>query len=65
MPNIPEEIILILWAFLEKSGQVLEEKVLKMFGKRGCDIFPDRIEACHLVGRTTDAVIVKFSKQKV
>lgn len=41
----------------EESGQVLEEKVLKMFGKRGCDIFPDR--------RTTDAVIVKFSKQKV
>ena len=49
----------------EESGQVLEEKVLKMFGKRGCNIFPDCTEACHLVGRTTDAVIVKFSKQKV
>ena len=27
-------------------------------------ILPDRIEACHHVGRTTDTVIVKFSKWK-
>ena len=35
-----------------------------IFGKLGCDISPDRIEACHRVGRTNDAVIVKFSRQK-
>ena len=48
----------------EVSGEVLEENVLKIFEKLGCDISPDRIEACHRVGRTTDTVIVKFSKRK-
>ena len=46
------------------SGEVLEEKVLNVFGKLGCDISPDRIEACHRVGRTNDTVIVKFSRRK-
>ena len=46
------------------SEEVLEEKVLKIFGKLACDISPDCIEACHRVGRTTDTVIVKFSKRK-
>ena len=48
----------------EVSVEVLEEKVLKIFGKLGCDISPDRIETCHRVGRTTDTVIVKLSKRK-
>ena len=48
----------------EVSGEVLEEKVLKIFAKLGCDISPDRIEACHRVSRTTDTVIFKFSKRK-
>ena len=48
----------------EVSGEVLEEKVLNIFGKLGCDISPDRIEACHCVGRTNDTVIVKFSRRK-
>ena len=48
----------------EVSVEVLEEKVLKIFGKLGCDISPDCIEACHRVGRTTDTVIVKLSKRK-
>ena len=48
----------------EVSGEVLEEKVLNIFGKLGCDISPDRIEACHRVGRTNDTVIVKFSRRK-
>ena len=30
----------------EVSGEVLEEKVLNIFGKLGCDIFSDSIEAC-------------------
>ena len=46
------------------SGEFLEEKVLKIFGKLGYDISPDRIEACHCVGRTTDTMIIKFSKRK-
>ena len=46
----------------EVSGEVLEEKVLKIFGKVGCDISPDRIEVCYRFGRTADTVIVTFSK---
>ena len=48
----------------EVSGGILEEKVLNIFGKLGCNISPDRIEACHRVGRTNDTVIVKFSRRK-
>ena len=48
----------------EVSREVLKEKVLKIFGKLGCDISPDRIEACNRVGRTSDTVIVKYSKRK-
>ena len=48
----------------EVSEEVLEEKVLKIFGKLGCDISPGRIEACHRVGRATVTVIVKFFKRK-
>ena len=48
----------------EVSREVLEEKVLNVFGKLGCDISPDRIEACHRVGRTNDTVTVKFSGRK-
>ena len=48
----------------EVSGEVLEEKVLKVFGKLGCGISPNCIETCHRVVRTTDTVIVKFSKRK-
>ena len=46
----------------EVFGEVLEKKVLEIFGKLGCDISPDCIETCHPVGRTTDTLIVKFSK---
>ena len=46
------------------SGEVLEKKVLNIFGKLYCNISPDCIEVCHLVGRTNDTVIVKFSRRK-
>ena len=46
------------------SGNVLEEKISKIFGKLASNISSDRIEACHRVGSTTDTVIVKFSKRK-
>ena len=52
----------------EVSGEILEKKVLKklgkLFGKLGCNISPNRTEACHRVGRRTDTVIVTFSKRK-
>ena len=46
------------------SGEVLDDKILNIFGKIGCDISPDRIQACHRVGRTNDTVIVMFSRRK-
>ena len=46
------------------SGEILQGKVLNIFGKLDCDISPDRIEACHRVGRANDTVITKFSGQK-
>ena len=49
---------------LEVSGDVLEEKVLNIFGKLSCDISPGHFEAYHCVGRSNDNVIVKFSRQK-
>ena len=53
--NIPREV----------SGEALEETVLKIFRKLGCNISSDSTEACvSRVGRTADAVIVKFSKWK-
>ena len=60
-----DENVLILWGIPhEVSGEVLEKKFLKIFGKLGWDISPDHIEACHCVARTTDTVIAEFSKRK-
>ena len=58
--------VLILWAFLKKCLERFWRSKFfeKNFGKLGCDISPDGIEACHCVGRTADTVIVKFSKRK-
>ena len=39
MKGIPNEV----------DVNVLEEKVLNMFGKLGCDIPPERIEACRRI----------------
>ena len=58
------ECLDIVGSSREVSGEVLQKKVSKIFVKIGCDISPDRIEACHRVGRTTDTAIVKFSKRK-
>ena len=48
----------------EMSGDVLKEKVLKIFGKLVCEISPDFIEVCNCVGRATGKVIIEFSKRK-
>ena len=41
----------------------LENKVLTIFKKVGCDIKSENIEACHRVGRQNN-VIIKFSRRK-
>ena len=41
----------------------LEDKVLRIFKKVGCDIPSDNIEDCHRDGRHNN-VIIKFSKRK-
>lgn len=41
----------------------LEDKVLTIFKKVGCDIKSENIEACHRVGRQ-NKVIIKFSRRK-
>ena len=46
------------------SADVLEEKVLNIFGKLGCDIPSERIEACHRISKKSSTVIVKFTKRK-
>ena len=46
------------------SGEKLEETVLNIFDKIGCNISPDNIESCHRISKKSDAVIVKFSRRK-
>ena len=41
----------------------LEDKVLTIFKKVGCDIKSENIEACHRVGRQNN-IIIKFSRRK-
>ena len=53
VPRIPESV---------KQNE-LEDKVVRIFKKVGCDIPGDNIEACHCVGRHNN-VIIKFQKPK-
>ena len=53
VPGIPEPV----------EQNELEDKVLRIFKKVGCDILSDNIEACHRVARYHN-VIIKFSKRK-
>ena len=48
----------------EVDAAVLEEKVLNIFGKLGCDVPPERIEVCHRMSKKSSTVIVKFTKRK-
>ena len=48
----------------EVGADVLEEKVLNIFDKFGCDIPPEEIEACHRISKTISIVILKFTKKK-
>ena len=45
----------------EVDADVLEQKFLNIFGKLGCDIYPERIETCHRTSKKSAAAIVKFN----
>ena len=42
----------------------MEEKVIQVFEKVGCNIDSSNIEECHCITKRNDRVIVKFSRQK-
>ena len=46
------------------SDKELEEKVVKVFDKLGCNVKENCIEACHRIKKGSDKTIVKFSKRK-
>ena len=46
------------------DDNILEEKVIQVFEKVGCNIDSSNIEACHRITKKNDRVIVKFSKRK-
>ena len=48
----------------EVEPDVLEEKVVNIFEKLGCNIPSNHIEACHRVSKKSATVIVKFSQRK-
>ena len=48
----------------EVEADVLEEKVVNIYEKLGCNIPSNRIEACHRVSKKSATVIVKFSRRK-
>ena len=46
------------------DADVLEEKVFNIFGKLGCDIPSEQIEACHRISKKRSTVTVKFTNWK-
>ena len=46
------------------DDNILEEKVIQVFKKFGCNIDSSYIEACHRITKKNDRVIVKFSGRK-
>ena len=48
----------------EVEPDVLEEKVVNIFEKLGCNIPSNHIEVCHRVSKKSATVIVKFSRRK-
>ena len=48
----------------EVEPDVLEEKVVNIFEKLGCNIPSNHIAACHRVSKKSATVIVKFSRRK-
>ena len=48
----------------EVEADALEEKVVAIFEKLGCNIPTERIEACHRISKKNPTVIVEFSRRK-
>lgn len=48
----------------EIEGNILEENVVQIFEKLGCNISPKSIENCPRVTKKISAFIVKFSYRK-
>ena len=46
------------------NNNELENKVLTIFQKIGCELSPRELEACHQLRKNRDRVIVKFSRRK-
>ena len=46
------------------DDNILEEKVIQVFEKIGCNTDSSNIEACHCITKKNDRVIVKFSRRK-
>ena len=46
------------------DDNILEEKVIQVFEKIGCNIDSSNTEACHRITKKNDRVIVKFSRRK-
>ena len=46
------------------DDNTLEEKVIQVFQKAGCNIDSGNIEACHCIAKKNGRVIVKFSRRK-
>ena len=46
------------------NNNELENKVLTIFQKIGCELSPRKLEACHQLRKNRDRVIVKFSRRK-
>ena len=46
------------------NNNELEDKVLTVFQKTGCELSPRDPEACHRPSKNSDRVIVKFSRRK-
>ena len=46
------------------DDNILEEKVIQVFEKVGCNIDSSNIEACHCITKKNDRIIVKFSWRK-
>ena len=46
------------------GDNILEEKVIQVFEKVGCNIDSSNIETCHRITKKYDRIIVKFSRRK-
>ena len=42
----------------------LEDKVVEVFNKVGCNIMKENVQTCRQIGKNNDRVIIKFSKRK-